>query len=564
MKMREILSFTLIECLKKGTENVIKHENEINELNVFPVPDGDTGSNMVSTLKGGIEKIKDNKNVKDVLKDFYEGCLYSSRGNSGIILSQFIKGIYEEAKNEKSLSLRDLARGFVKGYYYSWKAIANPVEGTILTVIKDTSKTLSRIYNKNNVFEIFKKVIESGYNSLQKTPSLLPILKEAGVVDAGGKGFLHFIEGFFYGWLSEIEILKLRKEIPVTPIAVVREIVNNVQTERIYPVWFIDFFPEIQKRMKNVSLSSFEIKNFLQNIYNVWKREIKNRYDVELILEPRDSEIKNLEKTLKKMGDSLIIAKDGVNLKIHIHTNEIEGVIKYVESIGIIREKYIQDMEKQREEFLKKRKGILIFVKGEGFVEIFKGLGAERVFYLDNPTYMEMEKIFKDINLDEFIIIPNNKRLCIMIKEIMKKLNMKYYLIENDIEAEGIYLFMEWNKDENIEKIFERMEKKLQNIKAYEVKRAIKRKKIGEEEIKEGDYLLLRLKNLIFSGRDFESIFKFIKDKIGFENILIFYGENVKKDIIEQSLKKTEIEEYEIYYGGQKNSILQILIEEET
>lgn len=566
--MREITPKKLIESLSEGLKNLENHENEINELNVFPVPDGDTGSNMVFTLKGGIEKVEEGRkeDIKQILKNFYEGCLYSSRGNSGIILSQFIKGIYHEVKNEKFLSIRELAKGFVRGYYYSWKAISNPVEGTILTIMRDTSKIFAKNHNKNNVFQIFKEVIECGYDSLERTPTLLPILKEAGVVDAGGKGFLHFIEGFFYKWLSQIEILKLKKEIPVTPIAVVREIVESVQTEKVYPAWFIDLFPEIQRRLKNASFPSFEIKdirNILKNISNVWRKEIKNRYDVEVVLEPKNTEIKEIEKNLKKMGDSLIIAKNGLNLKIHIHTNDFQGIISYIEKFGEIKEKFIQDMEKQRQEFLKKKQGIVIFVQGEGFLKIFKGLGIKDVFFIQNPSYKEIEQILRNMEFNEIIVIPNDKNLCCIIKEALKKWRINYYLIENNLEAEGIYLAMEWNADENIKKIFNRMENKIKSIKAYEIKRALREKQIKGFTIKRGDYLFLKTKKIYFSSKNLKEIFKFIKQNFDFGNLLLFYGENIDEKFIKENLLDAGIEEYEIYYGGQKNSILQILMEEE-
>lgn len=385
-----------------GAQNLKANEQEVNDLNVFPIPDGDTGENMYLTIKGGVDAIsgKDG-NVEHISNEFSKGMLLNARGNSGVILSQLFSGLAEGLKGFESVGMTDFALAMEKGVQKAYGAVARPVEGTILTVARESVENMRLYHGDDATAQVFFfDVLEEMKKSLIHTPDLLPTLKEAGVIDSGGAGLVYIIEGFLNYFNGQT----------ISEIAVTAD-----QTKQS-----VDF----SKFNENSVMEFGYCTEFLLQLQNA-KTDI-NTFSVEECIE-----------FLNTVGDSVVAFITGTVLKVHVHTFTPWKVLQYAQSFGEFLTVKIENMTLQHNESLGEKKStvseinktvkkarkkfaIVTVANGSGIIEIFKDLGADVVIdggQTNNPSSQAFIDAFEEVNADCIFVLPNNSNIILTAKQ---------------------------------------------------------------------------------------------------------------------------------------------------
>lgn len=496
-KIKETLFLTLRKLEEK--------EGYINNLNVFPVPDGDTGTNMCKTLKETIES-KEKLDDKEFLNFVKDKIVLKAHGNSGIIFSQFIKGFLEEIIKNNVDEVKKIIDGFEKGYKFSYEILDNPVEGTIITVIREAIVGLK---NGNNINEMIRNAYFKGVEALEKTPEILPILKDAHVVDAGGEGFVLFLESLL-------------------------KIFNN----------------EVYSR---------EIIKFDETVTSLWRRKPKFRYCVEAYIK-NFFEYPQLNKKLKEFGNSIIVLKEGDELKIHIHTNKIDEINNFFKSLGDVKEIISRDMRKQQLRFLYDIDiGIITFSLSDKLSDLFYSLGATVVIDLnEKPSLEEILETINDIPSNKILILPNDKDLILTIKNLKSKTTKNLEYIETKFITEGIISLLNFDGSLEFEENIKNIKKSIENVKSGYIARSDRDTKFNNIEIFRGDYFLTLSNEIISKGDNpsklFISLLKNVESKIS--EIVLVFGEdlnyNSQEEIRFQIMNEYNSINLITYNGGQK------------
>lgn len=496
-KIKDSLFLTLNKLEEK--------ETYINNLNVFPVPDGDTGTNMYKTLKETVESIESHDD-DDFLKNFKEKIILKAHGNSGIIFSQFLKGFIEKILSNSLDDFEKIKRGFERGYKFSYEILDNPIEGTILTVIKEALKGLK---SSKNINEGIKKAYLFGVDALEKTPEILPILKDAHVVDAGGEGFVLFLESLLY-------------------------IFNNESYKR---------------EMIKIDDLSLSIRRKRSNF----------RYCVEAFIK-NECEIPDLKRKLKKYGNSIIVIKEKDELKIHIHTNKIDEIKDFFDTIGEVKEIIIRDMRKQQLKFLSDTKiGIVTFSLSDKISDLLYSLGSSVVLDLnEKPSLEEILETINDIPNDEILILPNDKDLNLSIKKLKDLTNKKIENIETNFITEAVQALLNFNNSLSFEENVKNMKDSISSLNSGYIAKAEKSVKLRDLEINKGDYFLNDKKGIVLKNSDPTSLFmKFLKElNKSIEEIILIYGSDIdfslKEELRFKILKEYSSVDLITYDGDQK------------
>lgn len=371
-----------------GYNNLQTHEKIIDSLNVFPVPDGDTGSNMVMTLLGGVSAVNDKSSAEDVMRIFSKGTLFSARGNSGVILSQFIRGFANGVSGKESLSTTDFACAMEQGVQCAYKAVLTPVEGTVLTVMRETAEYLNQNLDETSDFtEFFDRLIAKMKSSLEKTPEKLAVLKEAGVVDSGGAGLLCIFEG-----MQAVAQGKSVDSIPAPSqktFSAAGRLEKDAQLEYGYCTEFI-----LQLMDRKIPTSDFKLEELIA--------------------------------FLEGVGDSVVAVMDEDIVKIHVHTFKPEDALAFAHKYGEFLSLKIENMSLQHSETTlnenntnakpsqkaeHKQFAVVVTAPGEGIGEYFMNIGADVVVkggQTNNPSAEDFIDAFKTLNADHIIVLPNN------------------------------------------------------------------------------------------------------------------------------------------------------------
>ena len=400
MGLNKIDASTLYDILEAGFLNLSIQHKLINDLNVFPVPDGDTGTNMRITYKYGMDAIQSKDDVSKMLKELAGGMLLGARGNSGVLLSQYYRGISEALVDKNTIRVSDLVNALEKGYQRSYASCEDPREGTILTVAREgIEKIKSSIDDKTDFDLLFSMVANSMRESLDNTPNLLPVLKEAGVIDSGGKGLLTIFEGYLkYIKGENIETSLLSEDIDSTT-------------------------------------SSTPKANLDYSLFNE-KSNLDYGYCTEFLLQLLSSKI-NIKKFniddfiayLRERGNSIVCFQSGTIVKVHIHTKKPYQVIEYAQQFGEFITFKMENMALQHNNVIakenerkkeRKKVGIVTIAQGEGIIELFKELGADVVLNggtTMNTSTAEMIDAFKQANADTIILLPNESNILLAAKQ---------------------------------------------------------------------------------------------------------------------------------------------------
>ncbi|MFA6801054.1 MAG: DAK2 domain-containing protein [Acholeplasmataceae bacterium] len=507
------------KMVTNGAVNLKNNHKEIDHLNVFPVPDGDTGTNMQMTMMAGIKEVNnlDSQSIIDISKILSRGLLMGARGNSGVILSQFFRGVYSEiAKIDNgSATIEEFIKALVGGYQMAYRAVMDPVEGTILTVVRESAeKVLIEQPNLKSVEDVLKIYLEQARETLIKTPDLLPVLKEAGVVDSGGAGFIKIIEGM---------IMALE---------------GNMLTETDAQV-----APEV----------SSEHFSGAENLGNV---DIKYGYCTEFIVKlhhPETFDENNMKIPLSQMGDSLVVVTDDDLLKVHVHTNQPGVALTLSQKYGDIQTIKVENMRLQhstimgnhqeptRVEKKTAKYGIVAVASGEGVHEAFKELGVDLIIdggQTMNPSTEDFVKAVDSLNCENIIILPNNKNIIMSAEQTIDLVEgRKIRVLHTKSIAQGYTSLMAFDPTQEIDDNFEEMTDIVSKMRSGEVTYAVRDTELNGVQIKKGDFIgITKGKIIVATPSKVDTVKRLLDDMIdeNREIITIFYGLNTTLDELDE------------------------------
>lgn len=531
------------QMLKAGLLSLKANKQEVNDLNVFPIPDGDTGENMYATMLGGIRAILDtNEDVLGkVAKQVGEGMLLGARGNSGVILSQFFTGIVKVFSEHEKADVQILSDAFKKGVQFAYASVAEPVEGTMLTVLREASEYASLNLNKNStIITYMTDYLEESKRSVKATPEKLFVLKEAGVVDSGGVGIVHIIDGF----------LKFLKGEKVSDVPV------GIDTDN-----------------KQVNLSLFNENSVMEFGYctEFLLQLTKSKTDIQ------NFNLDDMKKRLSEFGDSLVAVLNGSIVKIHVHTLNPGGVLSYAQSFGEFLTLKIENMTLQHNEanykkeeisfkknLNRKRMGLVTVANGDGFISTFKDLGSDVVIdggQGNNPSVEVFLKAYDAVNADVIFVLPNNGNIMMAAKEsakLYKESEIK--VVDSKTLGDGYSALGAIDLENGTpEEIFEQMENDLKSSVCLMVSKANRETKSGSVEIKDGDYIGFTGKDIMVAEQNkidcaIRTMTKnYAEEK---EFIVAFYGKDVTETEKEEFSQKVNenfpMSEFYALDGGQE------------
>lgn len=541
--MNTIDAKQLARMFLAGAKNLEVKKEWINELNVFPVPDGDTGTNMTLTIMSAVKEVNNlsEQTMESLAKAISSGSLRGARGNSGVILSQLLRGFTKGIRDYESLDAVAIARAIDKGVETAYKAVMKPKEGTILTVargIADKALEISEDIEDLNTF--FAAILEEGQRVLEYTPELLPVLKEAGVVDSGGQGLMVVLEGAYDAYLG--------KE--------------------------IDLNFEAGEAAKVVKVSAQA------------EADIKFGYCTEFIIVLNktfsDDDEVDFKAYLNSIGDSIVCVADDEIVKIHVHTNDPGLAIQRALTYGSLsrikidnmreehQEKLIKDAEKlskqQAEEDAAKRKmkeiGFISVSIGEGFGQIFRDLGVDYLIeggQTMNPSTEDMLTAISKVHAENIFILPNNKNIILaanQAKELTKDKNI--IVIPTKTVPQGITAMINYVPEKSVEDNMADMEEGIHQVQTAQVTYAVRDTHIDDKEIHEGDIMGIGDHGMLAVGQDITAVAKeavqlMVKDDT--ELISIYYGEGFSEEEAEALASSLEqLYDYcdiEVNEGGQ-------------
>lgn len=541
--MTKILDgFCLSSMLLNGYHNLVRNMEIVNELNVFPVPDGDTGTNMAMTLGGGVSAAEQGVNVGEYLKSFARGTLLSARGNSGVILSQFVHGLAESAGDKKEISLQDFALAVAQGVTAAYHSVIKPTEGTILTVIRQAAAFL-----QSHSFESFedclKALIADMKKTLAETPELLPVLKEAGVVDSGGAGLLCIFEGMEAYLRGEIIEETAAADTSLLQTAHTGEFGPDSVLEYGYCTEFI-----LQLMNAKTDIPAFELQPMIDFLQGV--------------------------------GDSIVAVKNGDVVKIHVHTFQPEKVIAYARQFGEFVTFKMENMSVQHNEVVskqtapKEKYAVVAVVSGEGFEDYFKEIGVSVTVsggQTQNPSTEEFLKAFAEANAEHIVVLPNNSNIILTAQQaaqLCSDADVRVVPTKSLAEGYSALSMMDLFAD-TVEELLESMTCCLDGITTGSVTTSTRDTCMNGVTVAEGDYIGLADSRICSAEKDpVEAAMAMLKALPDIEEkqvLTVFYGKDFPEEALENLQERVE-KEYPLFetgyiYGGQEVYFLIMAIE---
>ncbi len=544
--MKILDSSKILQMIDGGYRYLKANRSVVDALNVFPVPDGDTGTNMSLTMESAVKEVKSvqTDDIREILTAYSRGALKGARGNSGVILSQIIKGLAVVLSDEKSVTTKSFANALRYSREVAYNAVTKPKEGTVLTVIRYLAENAPSIANKNASFiNFFDQLIKKGEEILQKTPDMLPVLKQAGVVVAGCKGLLCVLQGF-YNALAGVDIPEF-----------VEDSENNV-----VPAPMLDAFGSDEHDLDNIKYA-YCTEYFVINL----KKHIT------------EEDVEKLRDKLMSIGDCVIVIGDVSLIKVHVHTNQPNRALYYALQLGELDKVKIENMLEQHralvreKENSKKEIGLISICAGDGIANIFKELSIDEVIeggQTMNPSVEDILNAVEKINSDNIIILPNNKNI-IMAAEKVKELTKKnIYVIPTVEVAQGIRAAFAFDINQSIETNVAEMAAAYEDLKCGQVTNAVRNTNLDGFEIEEGDIIGLDGKIIIADSKSVEETTMSVIDKLvdeWSELVTLYYGEGVSKEDVDKLVAKIKekYEDFDVvsYYGGQPHYYYLVSIE---
>ena len=535
----------LAKMFLAGAKNLESKKEWINDLNVFPVPDGDTGTNMTLTIMAAAKDVSTMKepDMLSLCKAISSGSLRGARGNSGVILSQLFRGFTKSVREKETLEIMDLAEAMERAVETAYKAVMKPKEGTILTVAKGASIKARELAEEGceDLSFFLDEVIKYADEVLEQTPEMLPVLKQAGVVDSGGQGLMQVLKGAYDAFLGKEIDFSLPEVTHVQSVNINMDAQANADIKFGYCTEFIIM---------------------LTKTFNI-KHEI------------------DFKEYLESIGDSIVVVADDDVVKVHVHTNDPGLAIQKALKYGALSNMKIDNMRLEHQEKLFKMEetakaqeadtepemphkdtGFIAVSVGDGLSEIFKGLGVDYIIeggQTMNPSTEDMLNAIEKVNADTVFILPNNKNIILAANQAQTLVEDKQVVvIPTKTVPQGITAVINYVPDLSTEENADTMTEEIKNVKTGQVTYAVRDTMIDDKEIKEGDYMGIGDAGILSVGGDmaeitFEMISAMIDDDT--ELISIYYGEEVKEEDAEAL--KVRIEEaysscdVELQFGGQ-------------
>ena len=521
----------------------------IDELNVFPVPDGDTGTNMSLTINSALRGLNESSGTKlsELALDFSKGALRGARGNSGVITSQIMKGFAVALSEKEEMTAKDFAESLKQGTEIAYGAVTKPKEGTILTVVRVMAETAISITKKKTIEieDFLQQILDSGEEILAQTPEMLPVLKKAGVVDAGGKGLLTI----FYGFLSALKGEKI--ELKQEPQKV-KPAVENVSE---------DFYDNDYENITFAYCTEYFITN------------IKSKTTL--------SDIDTLRDSLMQIGDCVLVIGDLDLIKVHVHTNSPDKALKYALNLGELDSLKIENMLQQHRQIVAKREaempkekkecGIVSICAGKGLADIFRDLGCDFVVeggQTMNPSVYDILNAINKVYAKQVYVLPNNGNIILAAQQAKELADVNVCVIPSKTVPEGIAAMVAFDHTLDVNSNEKNMNNAVSTVITAEVTHAVRNTRMNGFAVKEGDIIGISDKKIVAVGQSVEDT---VVDTVAasknddIEMVTLYYGEEVKEEdagkLIERLEKLFPDMEFAVYFGGQPHYYYMISLE---
>ncbi|CAC6853098.1 Dihydroxyacetone kinase family protein [Staphylococcus aureus] len=527
------------DMIIQGAQNLSNNADLVDSLNVYPVPDGDTGTNMNLTMTSGREEVENNlsKNIGELGKTFSKGLLMGARGNSGVILSQLFRGFCKNIESESEINSKLLAESFQAGVETAYKAVMKPVEGTILTVAKDAAQAaVEKANNTEDCIELMEYIIVKANESLENTPNLLAVLKEVGVVDSGGKGLLCVYEGFLKalkGEKVEAKVAKIDKDEFVHDEHDFHGVIN---TEDIIYGYCTEMMVRFGKNKK-----AFDEQEFRQD--------------------------------MSQFGDSLLVINDEEIVKVHVHTEHPGKVFNYGQQFGELIKLKVENMREQHREVIRKEQhtakpkmetvetAIITISMGEGISEIFKSMGATHIIsggQTMNPSTEDIVKVIEQSKCKRAIILPNNKNILMASEQAASIVDAEAVVIPTKSIPQGISALFQYDVDATLEENKAQMADSVNNVKSGSLTYAVRDTKIDGVEIKKDAFMGLIEDKIVSSQSDqLTTVTELLNEMLAEDSeiLTVIIGQDAEQEVTDNMINWIEEQypdvEVEVHEGGQ-------------
>ncbi len=520
------------QCLKRALiaarQWLEKHAAAVNALNVFPVPDGDTGTNMLLTMNAALAEVERSPedSVSVIAHAVAHGALMGARGNSGVILSQIFRGFARALDDQATFSARVFAEAAQEACDTAYQGVVKPVEGTILTVAREAARAAREAADQtDDVVEVLAQTVEAARTTNALTPELLPVLKEAGVVDAGGQGLVYILEG---------ALRYLRGE-SVELDAVMDAIVDLKST--------------------------------------LGAGEVGYGYDVQFLIRGELLDVDEIRTTIDAMGESTLVVGDANLVKVHVHVHDPGVPISYGVSQGVIGDVIVENMEEQYQDFVMDRAraaaatedvtniATICVVPGDGLKRVFESLGASAIIrggQTMNPSTQEILNAIRSVATEEVLVLPNNSNVVLAARQASELSSKNVIVVPTKTIPQGISALLAFNYQADIQTNAERMALAAGEIETVEVTRAVRSTQINGIDVTEGDVIGLLNDRLVAAGEDYTAVILDVLSQVftdDYEVATIYYGQEATHEeanaLAEQISERYPDLEIEVHEGGQ-------------
>ncbi|MCQ1476634.1 fatty acid kinase catalytic subunit FakA [Staphylococcus aureus] len=527
------------DMIIQGAQNLSNNADLVDSLNVYPVPDGDTGTNMNLTMTSGREEVENNlpKNIGELGKTFSKGLLMGARGNSGVILSQLFRGFCKNIESESEINSKLLAESFQAGVETAYKAVMKPVEGTILTVAKDAAQAaIEKANNTEDCIELMEYIIVKANESLENTPNLLAVLKEVGVVDSGGKGLLCVYEGFLKALKDEKVEAKVAKIDKDEFVHDEHDFHGVINTEDIIYGYCTEMMVRFGKNKK-----AFDEQEFRQD--------------------------------MSQFGDSLLVINDEEIVKVHVHTEYPGKVFNYGQQYGELIKLKVENMREQHREVIRKEQhtakpkmetvetAIITISMGEGISEIFKSMGATHIIsggQTMNPSTEDIVKVIEQSKCKRAIILPNNKNILMASEQAASIVDAEAVVIPTKSIPQGISALFQYDVDATLEENKAQMADSVNNVKSGSLTYAVRDTKIDGVEIKKDAFMGLIEDKIVSSQSDqLTTVTELLNEMLAEDSeiLTVIIGQDAEQAVTDNMINWIEEQypdvEVEVHEGGQ-------------
>lgn len=536
---KSINGATFRKMVLNGAKLLDANKAHVNELNVFPVPDGDTGTNMSMTMLSASREVSgcSTNNMPELCDAVAKGALRGARGNSGVILSQILKGMTSVLAQNTEITAKVFAKAFAAGTEIAYKAVTKPKEGTILTVVRAISESAEKAAKKNvELKDFFQAVIDAGEEMLKQTPEMLPVLKKAGVVDAGGRGLLILLQGFQNILLGQEEDY-------------------SIEFDDSYKAGANDSPYDEQAHFNYNDLAEIEFAYCTEFfIINLYKKTTEA--DIDLFREK-----------LMNIGDCVLVIGDLSMVKVHVHSNAPGQVLTYALELGELDHLKIENMLQQNRDLKSKQQedlkpfGLVSVCAGDGLTAIFKDLLVDNVIeggQTMNPSADDIAKACDAVAAKDVFVFPNNKNIVLAANQAKALSKRTIHVIPTSNIPQGLSAVLAFNPGDTVDGNLKNMNDALGSVRSGSVTYAVRSTQIGNFDLKEGDIIGMDAKDIVAKGDSVNQVTEQLIDKMMDDEvscISLYFGNDVKEEdanaIAADITKKYRMCDVDVHYGGQ-------------